>query len=102
MAFYVRTDMNALNTAVHELESIGSIAMASNAAWASVTTEVPPPGADSVSVLLSKFFSNHGLQYQAQAARGEGIHKEFVQSVKNAGREYMTAETENSTLLRNN
>lgn len=90
--FFVKVDVGGLIMAAGRLECIGSNTAASNAAQASATTKIPAPAADDVSELLSQFFSNHGRQYQAHAARGAENHRDFVRSLKVAAGEYMTTD----------
>nr|WP_279386682.1 PE family protein [Mycobacterium uberis] len=78
--------------AAGRLERIGCNTMASNSACSAAITEIPAPAADEVSKLLSQFYSSHGKRYQAHAARGANIHRDFVQSLKSAAGEYMISD----------
>lgn len=95
MSFLVNVDPLAMTTAAGQLELLGSNTVAANVAAASVTTVIPPPAADDVSQYLSQFFSNHGQEYQAHAARGAVIHQKLVTSLENGAIDYVDVEMRN-------
>ncbi|MCV7341671.1 PE family protein [Mycobacterium haemophilum] len=58
-----------------------------------VTTKVLPPGTDSVSALLARFFNTRGQQYQLHTDRGAEIGREIGQGVTAAAKAYEDADT---------
>lgn len=78
-----------------EMERIGDNIAERNAAAAAAITKLPPPGADSMSELLSEFFVAQGQQYRVHAARAEVLHMTFVRSVIECSNQLEDAEDQN-------
>ncbi len=73
-----------VTAAAGNLEDIRSALTAANAAVATPTTGVAPPGADAVSAAIATVFGTHGQQYQSLGAQLSAFHERFVGTL-NAG-----------------
>ena len=75
---FVTTQPEALAFASANLQGIGSVMSAQNAAAAAPTTGVIPAAADEVSALTAAQFAAHSQLYQAVSPQAEAMHEKFV------------------------
>ncbi|BBC16937.1 hypothetical protein JK2ML_1183 [Mycobacterium leprae Kyoto-2] len=99
MPLFLNAEPQALTAAANTLEGLSAATVASNAAAAQLTTEIAPPAADDVSILLAHFFSGHGRQYQAHASQGATNHQDLIQSLLTSSSAYAGTETANHDSL---
>lgn len=85
-----------LTSAAEELQSIGAVVTAGNAAAAAPTTGVVPAAADEVSALTAAHFAAHGALYQEFSAQATAIHELFVSALATSACSYATAEACNA------
>jgi hypothetical protein len=92
--------MNALpaelTAAAENLQGIGSILAAQNAAAAAPTTSVLPAAADEVSALTAAQFATHAEMYQAISAQAAAIHEMFVNTLGVSAGSYAATEAANA------
>ena len=85
-----------LTAAAENLQGIGSILAAQNAAAAAPTTSVLPAAADEVSALTAAQFARHAEMYQAISARAAAIHEIFVNTLGVSAGSYTATEAANA------
>lgn len=95
---FVTTQPEALTAAAGDLEGIGSVLAAQNAAAAAPTTGLAPAGADEVSALLAAQFSTYGGMYQEVSAQATAIHEMLVQTLGTSAQSYETTEAANAAV----
>src|SRR3984885_5989816 len=76
---FVTTQPEMLTAAASQLQGIGTVLTARNAAVAAPTLGLVPAAADEVSGLTATQFSAHAALYQAVSAQAAVIHEFFVQ-----------------------
>ncbi|WP_437339821.1 PE family protein, partial [Mycobacterium asiaticum] len=89
----------AVAVAAADVERIGVVVRAANAAAAVSTTRVAVAAGDEVSAAVVALFSGHGQAYQQCSALAEAFGARWVQAVQGAGRAYAGAEAANVGLL---
>lgn len=92
MASYLVAIPELLSSAAADVESIESAVHAANAAVAGPTTTVVAAAADEVSAAIAALFGAHAQEYQALSAQMGTFHRQFVQTLTNAGEQYALAE----------
>jgi len=85
-----------LTAAAENLQGIGSILAAQNAAAATPTTSVLPAAADEVSALTAAQFARHAEMYQAISAQAAAIHDMFVNTLGVSAGSYAATEAANA------
>ncbi|WP_191499971.1 PE family protein, partial [Mycobacterium simulans] len=98
MSFVVATP-DMLAAAATNLQDIGSVLSAANAAAAAPTTGLLAAGADEISAAVAALFSEHAQAYQMFSAHAAAFHQRFVQSLTSAGGMYASAEAANASPL---
>jgi hypothetical protein len=93
---FVITQPELLTAAANQLQGIGSIITAQNAAAAAPTLGVVPAAADEVSGLTATQFAAHAALYQEVSAQAAAIHDLFVQVLRTSGASYADTETVNA------
>jgi PE family protein len=93
---FVITQPELLTAAANQLQGIGSIITAQNAAAAAPTLGVVPAAADEVSGLTATQFAAHAALYQEVSAQAAAIHDLFVQVLHASGASYADTETVNA------
>jgi hypothetical protein len=96
---FVTTLPATLASAAGELQSIGAVAAAGNAAVAAPTTGVVPAAADEVSALTAAQFAAHGVLYQAVSARAAAILELFVSTLATSAGSYAATEAANAAAV---
>jgi hypothetical protein len=97
---FVTTQPEALTAASANLQAIGSIVSAHNAAAAGPTTGVIPAAADAVSALTAAQFAAHAQTYQAVSNQATAIHEMFVHTLSISAESYAATEAANATATR--
>ena len=97
---FVTTQPEALAFASANLQGIGSVMSAQNAAAAAPTTGVIPAAADEVSALTAAQFAAHAQLYQAVSAQAAAIHEMFVNTLSISAGSYAATEAANATATR--
>ena len=93
---FVSTQPEDLTAATGNLQSIGSVVTAQNAAAAAPTVGVVPAAADEVSALTATQFAMHAQMYQAVSAQAAAIHEMVVGTLSMNGLSYLTTEVANA------
>ena len=93
---FVSTQPEDLTAATGNLQSIGSVVTAQNAAAAAPTTGVVPAAADEVSALTATQFAMHAQMYQAVSAQAAAIHDMFVSTLGASAGSYAATEAANA------
>ena len=93
---FVTTQPEVLAAAAGQLQEIGVVIAAQNAAAATPTVDVVPAAADEVSALTATQFSAHGTTYQTVSAQASAIHDMFVRTLGVSGDSYATTEAANA------
>src|SRR5580658_2309112 len=93
---YVTTHPEMLSAAAGNLQGIGAVVSAGNAAAAGPTTGVVPAAADEVSALTAAQFAAHAQLYQAVAAQAAAIHEQFVNTLTTSAGSYAATEAANA------
>lgn len=93
---FVTTQPELLTLAAGNLEGIGSVMTAGNAAAAAPTTGVVPAAADEVSALTAAQFAAHAQMYQAVSAQAAAIHEMFVNTLGVSAGSYAATEAANA------
>jgi hypothetical protein len=93
---FVTTQPEVLAAAAGQLQEIGVVIAAQNAAAATPTVDVVPAAADEVSALTATQFSAHGTTYQTVSAQASAIHDMFVRILGASGDSYATTEAANA------
>ena len=89
-----------LAAAAGNLQALGSVINASNAAAAGSITGVVPAAADEVSALTAAQFAAHGAMYQAVSAQAAAIHELFVATLGTSADSYAATEAANAVATR--
>ncbi len=93
---FVTAQPELLTAAAGELQGIGSVMVAQNAAVAGPTTGVLPAAADEVSALTAAQFAAHAQMYQAVSAHAAAIHEIFTTTLKTSAGSYAATEAANA------
>ena len=93
---FVNAQPAELTAAAENLQGIGSILAAQNAAAATPTTSVLPAAADEVSALTAAQFATHAEMYQAISAQAAAIHDMFVNTLGVSAGSYAATEAANA------
>ena len=93
---FVTTQPELLTVAAGNLEGIGAVMTAGNAAVAAPTTGVIPAAADEVSALTAAQFGAHAEMYQAVSAQAAAIHEMFVNTLGISAGSYAATEAANA------
>ena len=93
---FVNAQPAELTAAAENLQGIGSILAAQNAAAAAPTTSVLPAAADEVSALTAAQFATHAEMYQAISAQAAAIHDMFVNTLGVSAGSYAATEAANA------
>lgn len=93
---FVTAQPEALTAAAGDLQGIGSVLAAQNAASAAPTTDIAPAGADEVSALMAAQFSTYGSMYQAVSARAAAVHEMLVNTLGTNAGSYAATEAANA------
>lgn len=94
---FVTTQPETLAVAAGQLDGIGSVLAARNAAAAVPTTGVAPAAADEVSALTAMQFGAHAEMYQTVSAQAVAIHDLFARTLAVSAGSYANTETANTT-----
>jgi len=97
---FVMTRPEMLAAAADNLQALGSVINAGNAAAAGSITGVVPAAADEVSALTAAQFAAHGAMYQAVSAQAAAIHELFVATVGSSADSYTATEAANAVATR--
>ena len=97
---FVMTRPEMLAAAAGNLQALGSVISASNAAAAAPISGVVPAAADEVSALTAAQFAAHAAMYQAVSARAAAIHELFVATLGTSAGSYAAAEAANAVATR--
>jgi hypothetical protein len=93
---YVTTHPEMLSAAAGNLQDIGAVVSAGNAAAAGPTTGVVPAAADEVSALTAAQFAAHAQMYQDFSAQAAAIHEQFVATLATSAGSYLATEAANA------
>jgi hypothetical protein len=93
---FVTTQPEMLAATAGNLQSIGSVMTAGNAAAAGPTTGVVPAAADEVSALTAAQFAAHAQLYQVVSAQAAAIHEMFVNTLATSAGSYASTEAANA------
>jgi uncharacterized protein (DUF362 family) len=93
---YVTTHPEMLSAAAGNLQGIGAVVSAGNAAAAAPTTGVVPAAADEVSALTAAQFAAHAQMYQDFSAQAAAIHEQFVATLATSAASYLATEAANA------
>jgi hypothetical protein len=93
---FVNAQPAELAAATENLQGIGSVLAAQNAAAAAPTTSVLPAAADEVSALTAAQFAAHAEMYQAISAHAAAIHEMFVDTLGVSAGSYAATEAANA------
>ena len=78
---FVTTQPELLAAAANQLQGIGAVMTAQNAAAAAPTTGIVPAAADEVSALTATQFGAYAAMYQAVNAQAAAVHDMFVRTL---------------------
>jgi hypothetical protein len=93
---FVTTQPQMLSAAAGNLQGIGAVVSAGNAAAAGPTTGVVPAAADEVSALTAAQFAAHAQMYQDFSAQAAAIHEQFVATLATSAGSYLATEAANA------
>lgn len=93
---FVTTQPEMLAAAAGDLQGIGSVLSAQNAAAALPTTGVIPAAADEVSALTAAQFAAHAHMYQAVSSQAAAIRQVFVAIMAASANSYASTEAANA------
>jgi PE family len=93
---FVTTKPEMLTAAAGNMQDIGLVMAASNAAAAAPTTGVVPAAADPVSALTAAQFASHAEMYQAISAQAQAIHEQVVATLGSNAGSYAATEAANA------
>jgi hypothetical protein len=93
---FVTTQPEMLTAAAGQLDGIGTVMAAQNAAAAAPTTGVVPAAADEVSALTATQFGAHAAMYQAISGQAAAIHEMFVRVLGASAGSYAATEAANA------
>ena len=96
---FVITHPEALARAASQLNGVGSLLAAQNAAAAAATTGLPPAAADEVSALAATQFSAHAAMYQAAGAQAMSVHELCTALLGASAGSYATTEAANTIAI---
>ena len=97
---FVMTRPEMLAAAAGNLQALGSVMSASNAAAAAPISGVVPAAADEVSALTAARFAAHAAMYQAVGAQAAAIHELLVATVGTSADSYTATEAANAVATR--
>jgi hypothetical protein len=97
---FVMTQPEMLAAAAGNLQALGSVMSASNAAAAAPISGVIPAAADEVSALTAAQFDAHAAMYQAVNAQAAAIHELFVATLGGSAGSYAATEAVNAVATR--
>ena len=97
---FVMTRPEMLAAAAGNLQALGSVISASNAAAAAPISGVVPAAADEVSALTAARFAAHAAMYQAVSAEAAAIHELFVATLGTSAGSYAATEAANAVATR--
>jgi hypothetical protein len=89
-----------LAAAAGDLQALGSVISASNAAAAAPISGVVPAAADEVSALTAAQFAAHAAMYQAVSAQAAAIHELLVATLGTSAGSYAATEAANAVATR--
>ena len=93
---FVTAQPDVLTAAAGDLQGLGSVMVAQNAAVAGPTTGVIPAAADEVSALTAAQFAAHAQMYQAVSAQAAAIHELFTTTLQTSAGSYAATEAANA------
>jgi tRNA G26 N,N-dimethylase Trm1 len=93
---FVTTQPEMMAAAASQLDGIGTVMAAQNAAAAAPTTGVVPAAADEVSALTATQFGAHAAMYQAVSAQATAVHEMFVRILGASAGSYAATEAANA------
>jgi hypothetical protein len=93
---FVMTQPELLMAAAGQLQGIGTVMAAQNAAAAGPTTGVVPAAADEVSALTATQFGAHAAMYQTVSAQAAAMHEMFVRVLGASAGSYAATEAANA------
>ncbi len=93
---FVTAQPELLTAAAGNLNGIGSVMVAQNAAASAPTTGVIPAAADEVSALTAAQFAAHAQMYQAVSAQAAAIHEQFTATLNASACSYAVTEAANA------
>ncbi len=93
---FVTAQPELLSASAGNLNGIGSVMVAQNAAAAAPTTGVIPAAADEVSALTAAQFAAHAQMYQAVSAQAAAIHEQFTATLQASAGSYAVTEAANA------
>jgi tRNA G26 N,N-dimethylase Trm1 len=93
---FVTTQPEMLTAAAGQLDGIGMVMAAQDAAAAAPTTGVMPAAADEVSALTATQFGAHAATYQAVSAQAAAVHEMFVRVLGASAGSYAATEAANA------
>ncbi|MBY0442178.1 MAG: PE family protein [Mycobacteriaceae bacterium] len=97
---FVMAQPEMLASAAGDLQGVGAMLNASNAAAAAPTTGVAPAAADPVSALTAMQFSAHAVLYQQISAQAAEMHEMFVATLMASAGSYAATEDANAVVTR--
>ena len=93
---FVNAHPEMLTAAAGQLQGIGTVLTAQNAAAAGPTTGVAPAAADEVSAMTATQFGAHAALYQAVSAQAAAMHEMFVHVLGASAGSYAATEAANA------
>ena len=93
---FVTTQPELLASAASQLQGIGAVMTAQNAAAVAPTTGVVPAAADEVSALTATQFGAYAEMYQAVGAQAAAVHEMFVRTLAASAGSYAATEAANA------
>ena len=93
---FVMAQPEMLSAAAADLDGIGAVMSAQNAAAAGPTTALVPAAADAVSALTATQFAAHAQLYQLISAQAADIHQKFLSTLAASASSYSATEAANS------
>jgi hypothetical protein len=97
---FVMTRPEMLAAAAGNLQALGSVMSASNAAAAAPISGVVPAAADEVSALTAARFAAHAAMYEAVSAQAAVIHELFAATLGTSAGSYAATEAANAVATR--
>lgn len=95
---FVTAQPEMLSAAAGDLQGLGAMMSACNAAAAVPTTALVPAAADPVSALTALQFSAHATLYQQISARAAEVHDMFVATLMASAGSYEATEASNAVV----
>lgn len=93
---FVTVQPELMMAAAGDLQSVGAMMNAGNAAAVVPTTGLIPAAADPVSALTAAQFAAHGAMYQQISFRASAIHEMFVAALTTSAGSYTATEAANA------